>query len=181
MNNLAQFYKTEVAKIMADEFELENRLSCPKIEKVVINCGLGEATSSPKLIDEVAEQIAKIAGQKPVSTISKRSISAFKLRKGQKIGLKVTLRGRQAYSFLEKLFKVALPRLRDFRGLPKSNFDKAGNYTLGLKEINIFPETATMPQNKVRGLEITVVISSGDSTKSQRLLELLGMPFQKQK
>lgn len=179
MTNLAKLYKTEVVKKMVDEFKLKNRLSAPKIEKVVINCGLGEATSNPKLIDEVAEQIGKISGQKPIPTVSKRSISAFKLRKGQKIGLKVTLRGGRAFSFLEKLFKVALPRLRDFRGLPLSNFDQAGNYTLGLKELNIFPETATIPQDKIGGLEITIVTNSQDFQKSKRLLELLGMPFQK--
>lgn len=169
----------EVAKKLMEEFGLENRLACPKITKVVINCGLGEATSNSKIIEEVSQQIAAICGQKPVTTFAKSSISAFKLRKGQPVGLKVTLRAERMFKFLEKLFKVALPRLRDFRGLSLESFDKFGNYTLGLKEITIFPETAIVPSDKSKGLEITIVVENGDVEKSKRLLELLGMLFQK--
>lgn len=179
MSNLALIYKKEVVKKLVDEFKLASAMACPKIEKIVINCGLGEATTNPKLIEEASQVISAISGQKPAETRAKRSISAFKLKKGQAIGLKVTLRGKRMYSFLEKLFKIALPRLRDFRGLPVTNFDKAGNYTLGFAESNIFPEVATMPANLVKGVEVTIVINLGDLAKSKRLLELLGTPFAK--
>lgn len=180
MSNLQDFYQQQVAKKLIAEFGLKNVYSCPKIEKVIVNCGLGEAVSNPKILEEVSDYIAKICGQRPVKTYARRSIAGFKLRRGQPIGLKVTLRGARMYNFLEKLFKLTLPRLRDFRGLSLANFDKWGNYTLGLKEIFVFPETATVPAEKAKGLEITIVTNSKDPAKSQRLLELLGMPFQKQ-
>lgn len=171
--------KQEIVKKLMNEFGAKNPMVVPKIEKVVINCGLGEATTNKQILDDVAKQLAAVTGQKPTTTLAKHSISAFKVRRGQAVGLKVTLRGARAYNFLEKLFKIALPRLRDFRGLSTKNFDDAGNYTLGLKESTIFPEIATIPQDLARGLEITIVVNSQNLEKSKRLLELLGVPFAK--
>ena len=179
MVNLGGTYQKEVVKKMMDEFGFKNFLSVPRVEKVVLNCGLGEATGNSQILEEIADHMARITGQKPVVTVSKRSIAAFKVRKGQTIGLKVTLRGARMYNFLEKLFRLTLPRLRDFRGLPIKNFDQSGNYTLGLRESNIFPELATIGQDKTRGFEITIVTNSQDLAKSKRLLELLGAAFQK--
>lgn len=174
-NNLKQKYQKEIAPKLAKEFGLDNVLAAPKLKKVVVNIGIGEEAQEP---NSAAKDLAVITGQRPKICRAKKSIADFKIQKGDPIGLMVTLRGKRMYDFLEKLFKIILPRLRDFHGLSLKGFDGQGNYTLGLREQTVFPEVDYGKIAKVRGLEITIV-TTGDDKRSQRLLEELGMPFEK--
>jgi large subunit ribosomal protein L5 len=180
MANLRQRYEG-IKTVLRKEFSFENPLQIPKLEKIIVSCGLGEATTDPKIIDSISEQLTKICGQKPVPTIAKKSISSFRLKKGDQIGLKVTLRGTKMYDFLEKLIRIVLPRLRDFRGVKEQSFDGRGNYTIGIRELTTFPEVGYEKGEKVKGAEITIVTTAKKSKEAKRLLELLGMPFQKLK
>lgn len=177
-NNLKQKYQKEIAPKLAKEFGLDNLLAVPKFKKVVVNIGIGEGAQDKNLLNSAAEDLAAITGQRPKICRAKKAIADFKIQKGDSIGLMVTLRGKRMYDFLEKLFKIILPRLRDFHGLSLKGFDGQGNYTLGLPEQTVFPEVDYGKITKVRGLEITIV-TTGDDKKSQRLLEELGMPFEK--
>ena len=156
-------------------------MAVPKVVKIVINCGLGEALKDKKIIESVSTQLSIITGQKPQITRAKRAISTFKLRAGDAIGLKATLRGKRMYDFLTKLITIALPRVRDFRGISDRGFDGRGNYTLGIAEQTIFPELDYKLIDKIRGFEITFVTNTRDDTSAKALLELLGLPFAKEK
>lgn len=181
MANLKQRYEDEVKETLKKEFLYRNLYQVPKLEKIVVACGLGEATTDPKIIDTMSRQLERICGQKPIPTIAKKSISSFRLRKGDQIGLKVTLRGGKMYDFLEKLSRIVLPRLRDFQGLKEKGFDGKGNYTIGFKEITVFPEAEFAKGEKPKGVEITIVTTAQDNKEAKRLLELLGIPFAKEK
>jgi len=159
------------------EFEYKSIMQVPKVEKIVINVGAGEALQNPKALDAAVRDITTITGQKPVITRAKKSIATFKLRENNPIGVKVTLRGPRMYDFLERLVSIALPRTRDFRGVPRDAFDGRGNYTLGLREQLIFPEIDYDKIDKVRGMEITIVTSAPTDSEARRLLTLMGMPF----
>jgi large subunit ribosomal protein L5 len=160
-----------------DEFAYKNVMQVPRIEKIVVNIGVGEAIDNPKSLDGAVEDLRKITGQQPVVTKAKKSIAAFKLREGRQIGAKVTLRGDRMWALLDRLIHVALPRVRDFRGISAETFDGRGNYTLGLREQLVFPEIQYDKIDKVRGMEITVVTSARTDEEGRRLLRLLGMPF----
>ncbi len=177
---LAQKYNSEIKKELQKELGKANILAVPKMIKVVINVGLGEALLDKKVIEKVRQQLALITGQKPAPTTAKRSISNFKLRAGEVIGLKVTLRGQRMYDFLEKLVTVVLSRVRDFRGISRKGFDDQGNYTLGLKEQTVFPEIEYSQIDKLRGLEITIVTTAKSREEAFKLLSKLGMPFEKE-
>lgn len=173
-------YESEIKELLKKELGLSNIMSVPKLLKIVVNIGLGEALTDKKVIERVSEQLATITGQKPSVTRAKISISTFKLRAGDKIGLKATLRGRRMYEFLEKLVRIVLPRVRDFRGISRRGFDGRGNYSLGLREQIVFPEIEYTKIDKVRGLEMTFVTSAGNDRAGYKLLSLLGMPFEKE-
>jgi large subunit ribosomal protein L5 len=177
MSRLKERYDTEVTAALKKEFGYTNVMAIPKIQKVVVNMGLGEATSNAKIADTGADEVARITGQKPVITRSKKSIAQFKLRKGMPIGAMVTLRGERMWEFLDRLVSVALPRVRDFRGVSPKGFDGRGNFTLGLKDQLIFPEIDYMKVDKGRGMNISVVTSARTDEESRKLLQLLGMPF----
>ncbi len=179
MNRLKQKYHAEVTQALSAKFNYSSVMECPKLEKVVINMGIGEAIANPKLLDEAVAELTQITGQKPVVTKSKKSIANFKLREGMPIGCKVTLRGEKMYEFLDKLFNISLPRVRDFRGVSKTAFDGRGNYTLGIKEQLIFPEINFDKVNKVRGMDIVIVTTAKTNEEGQELLTLMGMPFHK--
>lgn len=179
--SLKSVYDNNLKQELEKQLGLKNPMSVPKVEKVVINVGLGEATANSQVIEKVQEQIAQITGQKPIPAKARKSISAFKLRTGQHIGVKVTLRSVKMYQFLEKLFKIVLPRVRDFRGVRNSGFDSFGNYNLGLPEQTLFPEIDFSKIDKVRGLQITIVTNTKNTAEAKLLLELLGMPFEKEK
>lgn len=179
MSFLKDKYKKEIVPQLVKEMGLKNRLAVPRVEKIVLNVGLGEALRDKAVIDNVSKQLALISGQKPAVTVARRAIAGFKLRKGNLIGLKVTLRGERMYNFLEKLIKIALPNVRDFRGISKKSFDGHGNYTLGIEEQVIFPEMEFSKVDKTRGLEMTIVTTARNDKEGARLLELLGMPFKK--
>lgn len=172
-------YKEEVLPKLKEEFGLKNDLGAPYIEKVVLNMGLAEAAGNKEVMEKAKEQLAQIAGQKPKITKAKKAISAFKLRQGDQIGLMVTLRKKRAWAFLEKFIKIVIPRMRDFRGLAKTNFDANGNYSLGITEQILFPEIDYSKIDKIRGLVLSLVIKNSDKEKSARLMELLGVPFKK--
>ena len=174
---LKERYDKEVAAALAKEFGYTNVMAIPRIEKVVVNMGLGEATQNAKIADTGADEIARITGQKPVITRSKKSIAQFKLRKGMPIGAMVTLRGERMWEFLDRLMSVALPRVRDFRGVSPKGFDGRGNFTLGLKDQLLFPEIDYMKVDKARGMNISVVTTAKTDEESRKLLQLLGMPF----
>lgn len=176
---LQEKYENEVIPTLMKEFALKNRLATPKLEKIVVNVGLGEALTNKNLISIVSKQLSIICGQIPKVNVARRSISTFKLRAGSPIGVKVTLRGRRMYDFLLKLVWVVLPRVRDFRGLKTTSFDNQGNYSLGFSEQTIFPEINFDEIDKVRGLEITITTTTHNKKEAFRLLELLGMPFSK--
>ncbi len=159
------------------QFEYKNAMQVPRLEKIVINMGLGEATQNPKVIDAAVEDLRAISGQQPVVTRAKKSIAGFRLRQGMPIGVKVTLRGERMYHFLDKLMNLALPRVRDFRGVSPRSFDGRGNYTLGLREQLIFPEIDYDKIDKVRGLEVVVVTTAKTDEEARALLTELGMPF----
>ena len=179
VNRLAKKYKEEIVPALVKEFGYTSVMQAPKIEKIVLNCGVGEATSNSKALEEAVADIATITGQQPVVTKAKKSIATFKLRQGQAIGCKVTLRGTRMYEFLDKLVSIALPRVRDFRGISKNAFDGHGNYTLGVKEQLIFPEIDYDKVAKVRGMDIVVVTTARSDKEAHALLEKLGMPFRK--
>lgn len=172
-------YNSEIKHILLKELRLANIMSVPKLKKIVVNIGLGEALTDKKVLERASEQLSAITGQKPGVTRAKTSISTFKLRAGDQIGLKVTLRGRRMYEFLEKLVRIVLPRVRDFRGVSRHGFDGRGNYSLGLSEQIVFPEIEYTKVDKVRGLEMTFVTSAGNDAGGYELLSLLGMPFEK--
>lgn len=181
MSNLQERYQQDIREKLQKEFGLDNLLAVPKVKKVVISMGLGEATQDKKIIEKAAEDLTAITGQKPKVTKARQSISTFKLRKGEPIGLMVNLRGKRMYNFLEKLFRIVLPRLRDFKGLSKKGFDGRGNYSLGIKEQIVFPEVDYAKIDKIRGLEVTIVTNSKDNQQAERLLAELGMPFEEEK
>ena len=179
MNRLQEKYKTAVVPALTSMYGYTSVMQCPKIEKVVINWGVGDAISNPKALDEAVSELTAIVGQKPVITKAKKSIANFKLREGMPIGCKVTLRGERMYEFLDKLFNISLPRVRDFRGVSNTAFDGRGNYTLGVKEQLIFPEINYDKVNKVRGMDIVIVTTAKTNDEAHALLKELGMPFAK--
>ena len=172
-------YMNEVRKRIQDEFKIENPMAVPKIEKVVVNMGMGEAISNAKILDSAVDELSTIAGQKPIVTKAKKSIASFKLREGQSIGTMVTLRGEKMYEFLDRLINIALPRVRDFRGVPTKSFDGRGNYTLGIRDHLIFPEIDAGKVDKPKGMNITIVTSAKNDEQARFLLRELGMPFGK--
>lgn len=174
---LQEKYVSEVVNGLVDKFQYKNVMKIPKIEKIIINMGIGEAVANSKALDAAVSELITIAGQKPVVTKAKKSIAAFKLRAGMPIGTKVTLRGDRMYFFLDKLMNVALPRVRDFRGVSASAFDGRGNYALGLKEQLIFPEIEYDKVDKVHGMDIIIVTTAKTDEEARELLRLLGMPF----
>ena len=176
---LKELYKTEVAKKILDEFGLDNVMAVPKIEKIVLNMGLGEAIQNAKILDTAVEELGVIAGQKPLITKAKKSIAAFKLREGVPIGAMVTLRGEKMYEFLDRLINIALPRVRDFRGVPTRSFDGRGNYTIGVRDHLIFPEIDYSKVDKSKGMNITIVTTAKNDEHARFLLRELGMPFAK--
>ena len=176
---LQQKYVDEVAPALFKKYGYASVMQVPALEKVVINIGVGEATSNSKMLEDAAQELALITGQKPVITKAKKSIASFNLREGQPIGCKVTLRGTRMYEFLDKLFTIALPRVRDFRGVSKNAFDGRGDYTLGVKEQLIFPEIDYDKVSKIRGMDIVIVTTATRDEEAYSLLEMLGMPFHK--
>jgi large subunit ribosomal protein L5 len=179
ITNLSKKYRQSIVPQLTSEFGEKNLFAVPKIEKVIVSMGLNEAVQDKGVIEKASLILTKITGQKPQVTRARISIAAFKLRAGDPLGLKVTLRGERMYSFLEKLFKIVLPRLRDFQGVSLKGFDSQGNCNLGLPEQIVFPEINYEEIDKVHGLQITIVTSTADKEKAKRLLELLGMPFEK--
>lgn len=172
-------YTSEVVAKLVEAYKYESVMEVPHLEKVVINIGVGDATQNSKLLDDAVRDLTIIAGQKPVVTKAKKSIASFKLREGTAIGCKVTLRGNKMYEFLDKLFTISLPRVRDFRGVSRNAFDGKGNYTLGVKEQLIFPEIDFDKVSKIRGMDIVIVTTANSDKEAYTLLELLGMPFSK--
>ena len=179
MNRLVEKYQKTVIESLMKQFNYSSVMQCPKIDKVVINMGVGDAIANPKALDEAVAELTQIAGQKPVITKAKKSIANFKLREGMPIGCKVTLRGEHMYEFLDKLFNISLPRVRDFRGVSKTAFDGRGNYTLGVKEQIIFPEINFDKVTKVRGMDIVIVTTANTDDEARALLTGMGMPFAK--
>ena len=177
MNRLRERYQKDVVPALKKEFGYGNVMAIPRLEKVVVNMGLGEATSNAKLADVGADELSRITGQKAVIRRSTKSIAQFKLRAGMPVGAMVTLRGERMYEFLDRLISVALPRVRDFRGVSPRGFDGRGNYTLGLKDQLLFPEIDYMKVDKARGMNISVVTTASTDEESRKLLQLLGMPF----
>ncbi|BAC12087.1 50S ribosomal protein L5 [Oceanobacillus iheyensis HTE831] len=179
MNELKQKYQDEIVSSLMDKFNYNSVMEVPKVEKIVINMGVGDAVQNSKALDSAVEELSLISGQKPMITRAKKSIAGFRLREGMPIGAKVTLRGERMYEFLQKLVAVSLPRVRDFRGISKKAFDGRGNYTLGVKEQLIFPEINYDKVSKIRGMDIVVVTTSNTDEEARELLAQLGMPFQK--
>lgn len=177
MARLKDKYQNEIMAALREQFSYDNIMAIPKLDKVVVNIGLGEAIQNPKALDAAVEDIAAICGQKPVITRAKKSIAAFKLREGMPIGVKVTLRGDRMYEFIDRLFNVALPRVRDFRGVSPKSFDGRGNYSLGLKEQLIFPEIDYDKVDKIRGMQIAFTTTAQTDEEGKALLTMLGMPF----
>ena len=177
MTRLKEKYQKDVVPALQKEFGYTNVMAIPKITKVVVNMGLGEATQNAKIADTGADEIARVTGQKPVITRSKKSIAQFKLRKGMPIGAMVTLRGERMWDFLDRLVSVALPRVRDFRGVSPKGFDGRGNFTLGLKDQLLFPEIDYMKVDKARGMNVSVVTTAKTDEEARKLLQLMGMPF----
>jgi len=177
MARLTDKYKNDIAPALAKEFGIENPMAIPKIKKVVINMGLGEGIANAKILDVAVEELRSITGQKPVVTKAKKSIAAFKLREGMNIGAMVTLRGERMYEFLDRLISVALPRVRDFRGISAKAFDGRGNYTMGIREQLIFPEIDFNKVDKTRGMNISIVTTAKTDEQARSLLKSLGMPF----
>ena len=174
---LLERYRKEIAPKLSQEFGYKNHHQVPRVEKVVVNIGLGQATQNPKLLEKATEELAAIAGQKPLVRKARKSIANFKLREGQAIGCMVTLRGDRMWEFLDRLMNVALPRVRDFKGVSAKAFDGRGNYTLGLREQIIFPEIDYDKVDKIRGMEVAIVTSASDDAQGYSLLKRLGMPF----
>ncbi|MCK9251634.1 MAG: 50S ribosomal protein L5 [Eubacteriales bacterium] len=179
MSRLRDKYKSETAPAMQKAFNYRSVMQIPKLEKIVLNMGVGDVKDNPKAIDNAARDMSIIAGQKAVITKAKKSVSAFKLREGMNIGCKVTLRGEKMYEFLDKLISIALPRVRDFRGLNPNSFDGHGNYAMGAREQLIFPEIDYDKIDKIRGMDIIIVTTAETDEEARELLRLLGMPFSK--
>lgn len=179
MNRLQDKYQNEVVPAMMKEFNYKSVMEVPAIEKVVVNIGVGDAIQNSKLLDEAVEELVAITGQQPVITKAKKSIANFKLREGMPIGCKVTLRRQKMYEFLDKLFNISLPRVRDFRGVSDTSFDGRGNYTLGIKEQIIFPEIDFDKVNRSRGMDVVIVTSAKTNEEAKALLTKMGMPFKK--
>jgi large subunit ribosomal protein L5 len=177
MARLKERYQKEVAPAIAKEFGIDNPMAVPRLSKIVLNMGMGEAVANAKILDTAAEELRAIAGQKPVITKAKKSIASFKLRQGMPIGVMVTLRGAQMYEFFDRLVSVALPRVRDFRGVSPKAFDGRGNYTMGIREQLIFPEIDFNKVDKLRGMNISIVTTARDDDQARALLKALGMPF----
>jgi large subunit ribosomal protein L5 len=177
MNRVRQRYESDVVPTLRKEFGYKNVMAVPKITKVVVNMGLGEGTQNAKIVDTGAEEIGKITGQKAAVTRAKKSIAQFKVRKNMPIGAMVTLRGERMYEFLDRLISIALPRVRDFRGVSGKGFDGRGNYTMGLRDQLMFPEIDYLKVDKARGLNISVVTTAKTDEEARRLLQLIGMPF----
>jgi large subunit ribosomal protein L5 len=177
MSRLKDRYLKEVVPALTKEFGYKNVMAVPKIRKVVVNMGLGEATQNVKIVDTGSDELARITGQRPVTRRAKKSIAAFKVRKGMPVGTMVTLRGERMYEFLDRLMNVALPRVRDFRGVSPKGFDGRGNFTLGLRDQLIFPEIDYMKVDKTRGMNVSVVTSARTDQEARKLLQLIGMPF----
>lgn len=178
-SRLKEKYNNEVVKSLMEKFQYENIMEVPKLEKVVINMGIGEAKENPKILESAVKELEIIAGQKVVVTQAKKSIANFKLREGMKVGTKVTLRGEKMYDFLDKLMNIALPRVRDFRGVSSTAFDGRGNYALGLKEQLIFPEIEYDMVESIRGLDIVIVTTAKTDEEARVFLQEMGMPFRK--
>ncbi|MDD3842245.1 MAG: 50S ribosomal protein L5 [Candidatus Izemoplasmatales bacterium] len=179
MNRLLERYQSEIMPAMQAKFNYTSVMECPKISKIVLNIGAGDAVANPKVLDDAVAELMQITGQKPVITKAKKSIANFKLREDMPIGCKVTLRGVRMYDFFDKLVTIALPRVRDFRGVNPKGFDGRGNYTLGIKEQLIFPEINYDKVNKVRGMDIVIVTTANSDQEAFELLKQLGMPFRK--
>jgi large subunit ribosomal protein L5 len=177
MSRLKDKYQQEVVPALTKEFGYKNVMAVPRIHKVVVNMGLGEATSNAKIVDTGADELARITGQKPVTRRSKKSIAAFKVRKGMPIASMVTLRGERMWEFLDRLMNIALPRVRDFKGVPPRGFDGRGNYTLGLRDQLLFPEIDYMKVDKARGMNVSVVTTAKTDEEARKLLQFMGMPF----
>ncbi len=177
MARLKDLYKNEVAPALMEKFKYKSVMQIPKLEKVVINMGIGEAKDNPKALENAVEELATISGQKPVVIKAKKSVAAFKVRKGMNIGVKVTLHGDRMYEFLDRLFNIALPRVRDFRGVSDKSFDGRGNYALGIREQLIFPEINYDKVDKVRGMDVIIVTTAKTDEEARELLRLMGMPF----
>ena len=180
MNRLQEQYQKDVAPTLFKELSFKNVMQIPRVEKVVVNIGLGEAIAEPKVLEAAVSDLTQIVGQKPVMTKSRKAIANFKLRENLVIGTKVTLRGERMWAFLDRLLNVALPRVRDFRGVSPNAFDGRGNYTLGLRDQLIFPEIDYDKIDKLRGMEVTIVTSAKTDDQARALLGLLGMPFKKE-
>ncbi|GGD26780.1 50S ribosomal protein L5 [Pontibacillus chungwhensis BH030062] len=179
MNQLKQQYQDEIVSSLMNKFEYDSVMEVPKVEKIIINMGVGDAVQNAKALDNAVEELELISGQKPLITKAKKSIAGFRLREGMPIGAKVTLRGERMYQFLQKLIAVSLPRVRDFRGISNKAFDGRGNYTLGVKEQLIFPEINYDKVSKVRGMDIVIVTTANNDEEASELLTQFGMPFQK--
>lgn len=179
MNKMLDKYQNQVVPALQKAFNYKNVMQIPRIEKVVVNIGLGEALENAKAVDFAVSDLTAIAGQKPIQTKAKKSIANFKLREGRVIGTKVTLRGPRMWAFMDRLVNVALPRVRDFRGISANSFDGRGNYTLGLKDQLVFPEIEYDKIDKLRGMEVTIVTTANDDDQARAMLQLLGMPFNK--
>jgi large subunit ribosomal protein L5 len=177
---LKERYQSEIVPALKDNLNIENIMEVPRVQKVVVNIGVGEALDNAKALDAAVEDLTKIVGQKPVITQARKSIANFKLREGRSIGVKVTLRGERMWSFLDRMMNVALPRERDFRGISPDSFDGRGNYTLGFREQLVFPEIDFDKIDKIRGLEVSIVTTARTDEEGRELLKLLGMPFRKE-
>lgn len=178
-SRLKEKYKNEVIPALMEKFQYKNVMEAPKLEKVVINMGIGEAKDNPKALENAVNELSLITGQKPIVTKAKKSVANFKIRQGMNVGVKVTLRGEKMYDFLDKLMNISLPRVRDFRGINASSFDGRGNYALGLKEQLIFPEIEYDKVESIRGMDIVIVTTAETDEEAKVFLELMGMPFKK--
>lgn len=179
MNRLQEKYKAEIVPALMEKFNYTSIMQAPKISKIVVNIGAGDAVQNPKVLDDAVNELAQITGQKPLITRAKKSIASFKLREGMPIGCKVTLRGERMFDFFDKLITIALPRVRDFRGVNPKGFDGRGNYTLGVKEQLIFPEIDYDKVNKIRGMDIVIVTTAKTDQEAYELLKQFGMPFRR--
>jgi large subunit ribosomal protein L5 len=179
MSRLKDKYTSEVAPALQETFSYKSAMQVPRLEKIVLNMGVGEVKDNPKALENAMRDMAAISGQRPVATIATKSVAAFKLREGMKIGCKVTLRGEKMYQFLDKLVSISLPRVRDFRGVNPNSFDGHGNYAMGIKEQLMFPEIDYDKVDKIRGMDIIMVTTAQTDEEARELLKLLGMPFRK--
>lgn len=178
-SRLQEKYSNEVVPALMEKFQYKNIMEVPKLEKIVLNVGIGEARENPKALEKAVEEITAITGQKPVITKAKKSIANFKVREGMSVGIKVTLRGQKMYDFLDKLMNIALPRVRDFRGVSSTSFDGRGNYALGIKEQLIFPEIEYDKVDQIRGMDIIIVTTANTDEEAKEFLAFMGMPFRK--